>query len=242
MGTLYLVSTPIGNLEDVTMRALRVLKEVTLIAAEDTRTTRKLLTHYGIRNRVVSYHRYSGPERVRGLLRTLEQEDVAVVSDAGTPCLSDPGYPLVRAALAHGITVTPIPGPSAITAALTSSGLPADQFLFLGFLPRQRGPRQKLLATLTEERRSAVALEAPHRIRKSLEDIASVLPARPLAVCRELTKQFEELFYGDAQAALDHFQQPRGEFTLVVGGCHLDAATQWEDAAEITRYAAAARG
>lgn len=228
MGILYLVSTPIGNLEDITLRALRILKEVAVIAAEDTRTTRKLLNHYDIRNRLISYHQFSRPDRVRSLLHTLEEGDVALVSEAGTPCLSDPGYPLVRAALAHGVTISPVPGPSAITAALALSGLPADQFLFLGFLPRRPRARQRVFESLADEERTAVALEAPHRIRKTLEDMASLLPDRPLVVCRELTKHYEEVFRGKPEEALAHFTEPRGEFTLVLGGCGLTAHAPWD--------------
>ncbi len=227
MGSLYIIATPIGNLEDITLRALRLLKEVSLIAAEDTRTTRKLLTHYGIRNRLVSYHQFSRPDRVRDLVQRLEDEDIALVSDAGMPCLSDPGYPLVREAIANGVAVVPIPGASSITSALAISGLPTDQFTFIGFLPRRTQERKKLFQQLADEPRTIVALESPHRVKKTLQDLTTYLPDRPLAVCRELTKQFEEVFRGTPAEALEHFATPRGEFTLVLGGCDISAQTQW---------------
>lgn len=230
MGILYVVATPIGNLEDVTLRALRVLGEVGLIAAEDTRTTRKLLSKYGIHTRLVSYHQFSGEGRVRQLLALLEEQDVALVTDAGTPTLSDPGVPLIREAVAHGFSVQPVPGPSALAAALSASGLPADQAVFLGFLPRKLAERRRTLAALAEDTRTAVAYEAPHRVRKSLADIRDALGDRPLAVCRELTKLYEEVFRGSAETALEHFVSPRGEFVVVIGGAGL-TADYWQGSA-----------
>src|SRR5262249_3602374 len=165
-GKLYIIATPIGNLEDITLRALRLLKEVSLIAAEDTRTTRKLLTHYGIRNRLISYHQFSQPGRVRELIQQLSEADVALVSDAGMPSLSDPGYPLVREAIANGITVVPVPGASSITSALSVSGLPLDRFTFIGFMPRRTQERKQLFEALAGETGATVALESPHRVKK----------------------------------------------------------------------------
>lgn len=238
MPVLYLVATPIGNLEDVSLRALRILGEVGVIAAEDTRVTRKLLTRHGIKNRLVSYHQFSGPERVQRLIETLAGQDVALVSDAGMPNISDPGYALVKAAIQHGIQVTPIPGPSALISAVAVSGLPTDQFVYLGFVPRKPGDRRRLLGALTEERRTAVFFESPHRLHRTLDDLIAVVPERPLAVCRELTKLYEEVFRGDPAGARAHFAQPRGEFTLVVGGRPLVASAYWERSEE----GAAARG
>ena len=227
MGTLYLVATPIGNLEDITLRALRVLKDATLIAAEDTRTARKLLTHFQIATPVTAYFaRQSGQgypapaPKLEAILRALARADVAVISEAGTPGLSDPGYELVRAALARGFRVVPIPGASALTAALIASGLPTDQFVYLGFLPRQKNARRKLLRSVADEPRTLIAYEAPHRVRASLDDIAETLGNRALCVARELTKVYEEFLRGSVNDARTHFAAhvPRGEFTLVIKG------------------------
>ena len=219
MTALYLVATPIGNLEDITLRALRVLRDVTLIAAEDTRATRKLMTHHGISSKLISYHRHSRPSRRREIMDELrEGNDVALVSEAGTPTISDPGSDLVSAAMDAGFEVVPVPGPSALTAALSVSGLAVGQFIYLGFLPRRHGPRCRLLTGLVRENRKLVAFEAPHRLRDSLTDILTVLGDRPITVCRELTKRHEELYRGSVGRALEHFRQPRGEFTLVVEG------------------------
>ncbi|HXG42254.1 MAG TPA: 16S rRNA (cytidine(1402)-2'-O)-methyltransferase [Dehalococcoidia bacterium] len=218
MPVLYLVATPIGNLEDVTLRALRVLREVSLVAAEDTRTARKLLSHYGIRARLVSYNEHNKSERIPQLLAHLRDGDVALVSEAGMPGISDPGTDLVAAAAGAGFRVVPVPGPSAVVTALAVSGLPTRRFHFLGFLPRRRGERRRLLEGVKGLECTLVALEAPHRLRDSLADVLAVLGDRPIAVCRELTKAFEEVFRGTVSAALDHFQEPRGEFTLVIGG------------------------
>src|SRR3990172_5084178 len=165
MPTLYVVATPIGNLEDVTLRALRVLREVSLIAAEDTRTTRKLLAHHGIRNRLLSYNDHNKAARIPRLLHALREGDVALVSEGGTPVISDPGLDLVAAALEGGFAVTPVPGPSAVTAALAVSGLASRQFTYLGFLPRRAGERQRLFAALRDDPRAIVAFESPHRLR-----------------------------------------------------------------------------
>jgi len=220
-GTLYLVATPIGNLEDLTYRARRILAEVDLIACEDTRHTRHLLTHYGITTPTVSFHEHNEAARTSELLQRLQRgEDVALVSDAGTPAVSDPGYPLVREAAAAGISVVSVPGPSAVMAALTVSGLPPDRFVFLGFLPRRLGERRRALEAAAALPWTLVFFEAPHRITAVLEDIEAVLGDRRVALARELTKKFEEVFRGTVADALGHLRAhaPRGEFTIVVEG------------------------
>jgi 16S rRNA (cytidine1402-2'-O)-methyltransferase len=220
MGTLYIVGTPIGNLEDITLRALRVLREVGLIAAEDTRTTRKLLAHFDIHTPLASYHDFSGPGKTRRLIERLADTDVALVSDAGMPGLSDPGYPLVRAAIDAGILVTSVPGPSALVSALVLSGLPTHAFRYLGFLPRKAGARQRALERVASGVDTLVLYESPHRLIACLADIESVLGPRPVAAARELTKRFEEIVRGSATEVRAHFEQtpPRGEFVLVIGG------------------------
>jgi 16S rRNA (cytidine1402-2'-O)-methyltransferase len=220
MGTLYLVATPIGNLEDITARALRVLKEVSLIAAEDTRTARNLLLHFGIATQVTSYFEHNKIAKLDRILDALDAGDVAVISEAGMPGLSDPGYELVRAALERGIRVTPIPGANALTTALVASGLPTDQFVYLGFLPRQTNARREFLQSVAREPRTLVAYEAPHRVCDALDDIAATLGNREVCIARELTKMFEEFFRGTVNAARDHFaaNAPRGEFTFVIAG------------------------
>jgi 16S rRNA (cytidine1402-2'-O)-methyltransferase len=218
MGTLYLVATPIGNLEDVTMRALRVLRQASLVAAEDTRTTRKLLTHYGIRQRLLSYNEHNMKLRTPRILLALKDGDVALVSEAGTPGLSDPGHELVAAVLEAGFDISPIPGPAAPIAALSASGLPFRQFTFLGFLPRRSTERRRLFASLAGELRTLVAFEAPHRLPATLADMLAAWGDRRLAVCREMTKAHEEVFRGTVSQAIDHFAAPRGEFTLVIAG------------------------
>ncbi|MSQ33090.1 MAG: 16S rRNA (cytidine(1402)-2'-O)-methyltransferase [Dehalococcoidia bacterium] len=242
MGTLYLVSTPIGNLEDITQRALRVLREASLIAAEDTRTARILLSAYGITTPVVSYHEQGGQPRVEPILQRLQGGDVALISEAGTPGISDPGFELVHATLAAGHQVVPVPGPSALTAALAVAGVPLDQFTYVGFLPRRRAQRRRLLGELAASPRTSVAFEAPHRLRAALEDMAEALGLRPLAVCRELTKLHEEVFRGTPEEALAHFQQPRGEFTLVFAGAPAeDRRSATGDSAALRRRLGALR-
>ncbi len=239
MGTLYLVATPIGNMEDITLRALRVLREVSLIAAEDTRTTRKLLTHHGISARLLSYSEHNMKARTPQLLAALDAGDVAFASEAGTPGVSDPGYELARAAIEARHRVVPLPGASALLAALSVSGLPMRQFTFLGFLPRRSSERRRLLASLKAEPRTIVAFESPHRILATLEDILAVLGDRRIAACRELTKLHEEVFRGAASEALSHFQEPRGEFTLVIEGApaggRLRAPERGEEAEAVAR-------
>jgi len=231
MGTLYLVATPIGNLEDITLRALRVLKEVALIAAEDTRRARVLLNHYGIATPVTSYFEGNWRQKVAVILQKLEEGDVALISEAGMPGLSDPGYELVRAALERGYPVSAIPGPTAVITALVLSGLPTDRFLYLGFLPRRPAGRRTLLQEVADVPWTLVAFEAPHRLQESLSDIEAILGDRPIAVCRELTKKFEEVWRGTVSGARQHLaaQEPRGEFTLVIGGAPPEA--RWDEEA-----------
>ena len=226
MPTLYVVATPIGNLEDVTLRALRILKEVSLIAAEDTRKTRKLLSYYGINTPLTSY--YEGNERAKltYLLNQLKEKNIALVSEAGMPGISDPGYELIKAAIEQGIPVVPIPGPSAILTALAISGLPTSQFIYLGFLPRKKGERRHLLQSLADEPRTLVIFESPHRLLATLKDMAETLGDREIVICRELTKFHEEVFRGKISQAIDHFPEPKGEFTLVIEGKTQRAKTE----------------
>ncbi len=218
MPILYVVATPIGNLEDISLRALRVLSRVGLIAAEDTRSTRQLLNRYDIKTPLTSYHEHNKRTKLDYLIDRLIEEDMALVSEAGMPGLSDPGYELIIAAIEREISVVPIPGPSAVITALVVSGLPTDQFLYLGFLPRRKGERRRLLQSVVDEPRTLVAFEAPHRLRETLRDALDVLGDRKLAVCRELTKLYEEVFRGRFSHALEHFVQPKGEITLVIEG------------------------
>ena len=220
MSTLYLVATPIGNLEDISARGLRSLREVRLIAAEDTRQTAKLLQRFDIHTPCISYHEHNKLVRLERVLSALEEGDVALVSDAGTPALNDPGYELVRTVLAAGHTVSPIPGACAPIAALVASGLPTDSFLYLGYLPRKRLERQRLLAQVSSLPYTLIFLEAPHRLLAALEDLQAELGDRQIAVARELTKLHEEIFRGSLSDARQHFTDlpPRGEFTLVLAG------------------------
>ncbi len=220
MSTLYLVATPIGNLEDISTRGLRTLREVRLIAAEDTRHTAKLLQHYDIHTPCISYHEHNKLVRVEKVLDILREGDVALVSDAGTPALNDPGYELVRAVIAAGHEVSPIPGACAPITALVASGLPTDAFLYLGYLPRKNAERERLLKQVSDYPFTLIFLEAPHRLLQALEHLQSELGDRQIAVGRELTKLHEEIFRGSLSEALKHFTDipPRGEFTLVVAG------------------------
>ncbi len=218
MATLFLVATPIGNLEDVTLRAIRVLGEVSVIAAEDTRKTKRLLNAHEIETPLTSYHEHNSKAKLPQLLRTLEDSDVAIVSEAGMPGINDPGYDLVQAAIANYVDVVPIPGPSAIPTALAVSGLTAEQFVHLGFLPRKTGHRKKLLESVAEHPRSIVAFESPHRILSALKDIETVFKDRRMAICREMTKLHEEIWRGKPSEAIEHFAKPKGEFTLVIEG------------------------
>ena len=218
MPTLFVIATPIGNLEDITLRALRTLREVKLIAAEDTRKTRKLLTHYDIKTPMTSYHEHNKRAKLNYILNYLNDADVAIVSEAGMPGMSDPGYDLIVAAQEKSIPVVPIPGPSAVITALVVSGLPADRFTYIGFLPNKTKARLELLKSVASESGTIVAFEAPHRLKASLEDIQQALGDRQIAVCREMTKLHEEIFRGTVSAAIEHFTEPRGEFTLVIEG------------------------
>lgn len=224
MPRLYIVATPIGNLNDVTLRALQVLSNVRLVAAEDTRTTRQLLARHGLRARLTSYNDHNKATKIPLILAELAEGDVALVSEAGVPGLSDPGHDLVVAALGAGFEVSPVPGPSALTAALAASGLPCRRFRYLGFLPRQRGPRRRALAAVATDPDTLVLFESPHRLPALLKDLLVVLGDRQVAVCRELTKLHEEIFRGTLASAIEHFQAPRGEFTLVVAGATGTAA------------------
>jgi 16S rRNA (cytidine1402-2'-O)-methyltransferase len=228
MSTLFLVATPIGNLEDITARAVRVLGEVELIAAEDTRQTAKLLNHLNIRKRLTSYYEHNKLDKLGEILEALNGGDVALVSDAGTPALNDPGYELVRAVLEAGHQVSPVPGPSAPIAALVASGLPTDRFLYLGYLPRKSSDRRRQLQEVRVIPYTLICLEAPHRLLGTLHDMLSEFGDRQVAVARELTKHFEEIFRGTLSAAEAHFQatSPRGEITLVVAGAS-PQASQW---------------
>lgn len=235
MPSLYIVATPIGNLEDITLRALRILKEARLIAAEDTRTTRKLLSHYNIHTRLTSFHDHNKMQKLPLILKALEEGDVALVSDAGTPVVSDPGLELVCAAAEKGFQVISIPGPSAVTTALAASGMTGDCFLFLGFLPRRGGKRQAILRSVSQVPYTIVLFEAPHRLRATLADLRDALTDRPVAAVREVTKLHEEVFRGTLSQALEHFDQPRGEFTLVIEGAPAKEAPSPRDAEEMLR-------
>jgi 16S rRNA (cytidine1402-2'-O)-methyltransferase len=226
MGTLYVVATPIGNLEDITLRALRVLREVPLIAAEDTRHTRKLLNHFGIATRAVSYHQHSPTARVTAIVAALAEGDVALVTDAGMPGISDPGQPLVAAALAAGYPVVSVPGPTAVIAALAASGLPSDQFTFLGFLPRRGVERRAALRSVCALSHTLICYEAPHRLLACLDDLVAVLGDRPAALARELTKLHEEVRRGslaELRAAVEAGGGPRGEYTVLIAGAPVSA-------------------
>lgn len=229
MGTLYLVATPIGNLEDITLRAIKVLKQVDLIAAEDTRTTRALLSHYDIHTRMISNHRINEQKNAQHLLELLSDKDIALVSDAGTPVINDPGYLLVKAAIEAGIKVVPIPGVSSPITALSVSGLPADEFTYIGYLPHKSSERRMFLDKYKNTRATIILLETPHRIISALEDMQKTWGNRNIAVCREMTKLFEEILRGSVEEILQHFRThpPLGEFTLVVEGNH--ESVIWSD-------------
>ncbi len=221
-GTLYIVATPIGNLEDITARAIRVLREVELIACEDTRRTKTLLNHFGIKTRTLSYHEHNERERAAELGELLDEgKDIAIVSDAGTPLINDPGFRIVNTALERGITIVPIPGPTAFVAALVASGLPSDQFFFGGFLPARANARRAHLADLAAIQATLVFYEAPHRIAAALRDALEVLGNRKAAVARELTKIHEEISRGNLGELAERFSQgpsPRGEIVLLIRG------------------------
>jgi len=220
-GTLYIVATPIGNLEDITLRAVRVLGEVDLIAAEDTRHTRKLLTHYEIHTRLVSYFQGKEREKAEGIVGALKGgKDVALVSDAGTPCISDPGYPLLVRAIEEGIEVVPVPGTSALAAAISAAGLPTDAFTFVGFLPDKPGKRRKRIEGLAGIDHTIVLYVSKYKAEKVLEECLEVLGDRRACLCRELTKMHEEFVRADLSELLVHVKSnpPKGEMTLVIQG------------------------
>ena len=224
-GTLYLVATPIGNLADITHRALQVLRAVDLIACEDTRHTRKLLQHYGIDTKTVSYHEHNEQQRAAQLIELLEQgSDVAVVSDAGTPAISDPGFRLVRTAIENDVRIVPLPGPSALVTALVAAGLPTDEFFFGGFLPSRTGARRARLGELSAVPGTLIFYEAPHRLAASLRDAHEVLGEREAVVARELTKLHEEIRRGRLSELAEHYStvEPRGEIVLLIDRTMLD--------------------
>lgn len=230
MSTLYLVSTPIGNLEDFSPRAIRILQEVLLIAAEDTRRTAKLLNHFQINTPSTSYYDHNKGHKLETVLDKLAQGDVALVSDAGTPGLNDPGYLLVRAALDAGHTVSPIPGPSAPIAALVVSGLPTDRFVYLGYLPRKGGERRRAIEEAKSLQYTLIFFETPHRLEESLQDMEDILGDRQIAIAGELTKMYEEIYRGNLQSARQHFKDhpARGEYTLIVAG-QSKTAEVWQE-------------
>src|SRR5688572_1755154 len=231
-GTLYLVATPIGNLADITHRAIEVLTNVALIACEDTRHTRKLLQHYGISTKTISYHEHNEQERARQLVELLsEGKDVAVVSDAGTPSISDPGFRLVRGAIANGLAVVPVPGPSALISALIAAGLPTDEFFFGGFLPARSNARRSRLNELSSVPGTLIFYEAPHRLAGTLKDAYQILGEREAVVARELTKLHEEIRRGRLSELSEHYstaEQPRGEIVLLIDRTVLDEGTAAE--------------
>jgi 16S rRNA (cytidine1402-2'-O)-methyltransferase len=220
-GTLFVVATPIGNLEDITFRAVRTLNEVDLIASEDTRHTKILLDRYMIATPMTSYHKFNIRGKTTHLIHELQLgKNLALVSDAGTPGISDPGYELVAEAVRQGIKVESIPGASAVITALSVSGLPTDRFIFEGFLPKKPGKKRKALEALKDEARTVIIYESPFRLIKTLIDIKNIFGARPLAVCREMTKRFEEIIRGSAGEVLEKLkdQKVRGEIVLVISG------------------------
>jgi 16S rRNA (cytidine1402-2'-O)-methyltransferase len=231
MGTLYLVATPIGNLEDISPRGLRILREALLIAAEDTRHTGALLKHFDIQTPLTSYWEHNKLNKLDFILEKLSMGDVALVSDAGTPAINDPGYELVQAALASDFNVMPVPGPSAPIAALTVSGLPTDSFLYLGYLPSKSSERRKSVGQVSNLSYTLIFLESPHRLIDSLEDILSVLGNRRICVAREMTKLYEEYWRGQVSGAIEYFKSkdPRGEFTLVIEGQQTTDRGRWTE-------------
>ena len=227
-GTLYLVATPIGNLADITHRALQVLKDVDLIACEDTRHTHKLLQHYGITTKTISYHEHNEQQRATQLIESLKQgSDVAVVSDAGTPSISDPGFRLVRAAIESEIPVVPVPGPSALISALIAAGLPTDEFFFAGFLPRESNARRARLGELQSVPGTLIFYEAPHRLAATLKDAHEILGEREAVVARELTKVHEEIRRGLLSELSRHYEneEPRGEIVVLIDRNVIGGAT-----------------
>ena len=240
-GTLYLVATPIGNLADITHRALQVLKDVDLIACEDTRHTHKLLRHYGITTKTISYHEHNEQQRAAELIDLLKQgSDVAVVSDAGTPSISDPGFRLVRAAIENEVPVVPVPGPSALISALVAAGLPTDEFFFAGFLPSRSNARRTRLNDLRSVPGTLILYEAPHRLAATLKDAYEVLGEREAVVARELTKLHEEIRRGRLSELVEHYanaESPRGEIVVLIDRNVIgEAAIETSVAALVDQY------
>ena len=229
MGTLYLVATPIGNLEDLSSRALRILRQSSLIAAEDTRQTKKLLNHFDIHTPLTSYFEHNKLSKLEVILARLNEGDVALVCDAGTPALNDPGYELVRAALKVGHRISPVPGPASPIAALTVSGLPTDTFLYLGYLPRKSAERKKVIVQVADLPYTLIFLETPHRLLDSLENLEDILGDRQIALAREMTKLHEEIWRGKLDEARRHFKSPRGEFVLVIEGKTKESNKKWAE-------------
>jgi 16S rRNA (cytidine1402-2'-O)-methyltransferase len=234
--SLYLVPTPIGNLEDITLRALRLLAEAPLILAEDTRTARRLLDHHGIGGRLLSYTEHNHAGRVPHVLSALAEGDVLLLSEAGMPGINDPGQALVAAVVAAGMSVVGLPGPSAVPLAVAIAGFPVASFTYVGFLPGRSSERRHLFEENGWSGHALVAFESPHRLLASLRDLEAVLGARRLTICRELTKLFEEVFRGYAQDALIHFSRPRGEFTLVVEGAQQSPADEGGGASALASF------
>lgn len=233
MGTLYIVPTPIGNLEDITLRALRILREAQLIAAEDTRTTRILLQHYQITTALTSYHEHNKLAKLDTIFDALQVGDVALVSDAGTPGISDPGYELIRAAIERGIKIESLPGACAAIAGLVASGLPTDQFAFIGFLPKKDKARAELLDSLSAEAKTLIFYESPHRLTDTLEAISVAFGEdRAIVVARELTKIYEEFQRGTVMEVLAHYQKnpPRGEIVIILGGAPTPSISKLDEA------------
>jgi 16S rRNA (cytidine1402-2'-O)-methyltransferase len=233
MGCLYLIATPIGNLQDITLRALDTLKQVDLIAAEDTRQTGILLQHFDIHTRLTSYHEHNKETKTTSLVDYLESHDLAIVSDAGTPALNDPGYEIVKEALDRGYRVIPVPGACAPITAITASGLPTDQFLYIGYLPRKHTERIKLLHELEDLPYTLVLLETPHRLVDALVDLRQALGDRKIVLGREMTKKFEEFIHLTLNNADEYFltHEPRGEFTVVIEGKKRSSNDQWSQEA-----------
>lgn len=244
MSRFYFCATPIGNLEDITLRVLRMLEEVQFIACEDTRHSAKLLQHYDIQKRLISYHEHNRHSGLSKILEALEEGDGAYITDAGMPCVSDPGRDLVQVLREAGHEVTVLPGASASLMALVLSGLPMDQFVFEGFLPRKGRERRDRLDILKKEPRTTILYEAPHRLLQTLRDLASFTGDRPLVLCRELTKQFEEVRDGIAAEHIDYYEEhpPRGEFVLILGGARADAPDMEAALAEAHRLVAQGMG
>jgi len=220
-GTLYVVSLPIGNLEDITLRALRILKEVDLIAAEDTRHTRKLLSHYDIHTPMISYFEHNETQRDRILLSKLESgNNIALVSDSGTPAISDPGYTIINVCINAGLTIIPIPGPSSILSALVVSGFPLHNFTFEGFLAQKKSGRIKKLKSLVNEKRTMVFFESKYRLVKFLNDVLEIFGDREIVIANDITKMFEEIYRGSVSTTIQKYseKEPKGEFTIVVRG------------------------